>query len=277
MLQRAKMSMVTMLKRRRCSIAAVLGDIAYPAGSYTDFLGCFDPAWGRHKERIRPVPGNHEYGTPGAGGYYAYFGATASPLEPGCIVNCKGYYSYKLGSWHIVALNSEVEMAAGSEQESWLRADLAANRTLCTLAYWRHPRFSSGGHGTDERSAAVWQALYEVGVDVVLNGHDHDYERFAPQNPAGELETARVIREFVVGTGGAPLHGFERFQDNSEASNSESWGVLQLSLYPDHYEWAFRAVDGETFVDSGSTPCVSVVGDWGSQIYFPWIGSLPTQ
>lgn len=248
---------------------AILGDIAYPNGSEANFADCYDPAWGRHTPRARPVPGNHEYETAGAAGYFAYFGAAASPLEPECLANCKGYYSYNLGYWHIIALNSEVAMAAGSEQEAWLRADLAANRTRCTLAYWHHPLFSSGTHSGDTRSVDVWAALYEAGVDVVLNGHDHNYERFAPQNPAGELETDRGIRQFVVGTGGVSLRAFSGMHANSEVSDNQSWGVLEMSLYFDRYEWTFRPISGQLFVDSGSAPCVSVAGDWQPAQFLP--------
>lgn len=248
---------------------ALLGDSAYPNGSPSDFSGCYDTSWGRHKARTHPVVGNHEYVTPGAEGYFTYFGTAASPLEPDCRRDCKGYYSYELGAWHIVALNSQLAMNAGSEQEQWLRADLAAHPSLCTLAYWHSPRFSSGVHGNDEHSSDVWVALYEVGVDVVLNGHDHNYERFAPQNPAGDLDVARGIREFVVGTGGAVLRDFDHIRANSEARNNQVWGLLQLSLYPDRYEWKFMPVAGQAYEESGSSPCVTVAHSWNSQHFLP--------
>lgn len=251
---------------------AILGDIAYTKGSPEEFADCYQPSWGRHDGRVRPVPGNHEYGTEGAGGYFAYFGATASPLEPDCTLRCKGYYSYDLGDWHIVALNSEQAMTAGSPQEQWLRADLLAHRTSqCTLAYWHHPRFSSGAHGDDPRSADVWLALYEAGVDVVLNGHDHDYERFAPMNPNGDVDTARGIREFVVGTGGVATRNFDHPHPNSEVRKNEVWGVLQLSLYLDHYEWAFKPIAGQQFAESGSAPCVPPADDWKLETYMPFL------
>lgn len=255
---------------------AILGDIAYPSGSPENFSECYDPAWGQHNARIRPAPGNHEYRTDGAGGYFAYFGAAASPLEPDCILDCKGYYSYDLGDWHIVALNSENDMAAGSEQEQWLRADLAAHRSPCALADRHHPRFSSGVHGNNARSADVWQALYEAGVDVVLNGHDHNYERFAPQNPNGELDTDRGIREFVVGTGGVPLRTFGVVRANSQVRNNQAWGVLQLSLSLDRYAWEFRPIAGQEFVESGSAFCVRVAGDWKSKVYLPLLYEQPS-
>jgi len=171
-----------------------MGDNAYPNGTLTEFNDCYAPTWGRHKARTRPSPGNHDYHAAGVAGYYTYFGAAASPLDTNCTSNCKGYYSYTLGDWHIIALNSEIPHGAGSEQEQWLRADLAANPSLCTLAYWHRPRFSSGPHGNDTGVQPFWQALYDHGADVVLNGHDHTYERFAPQSPTGQAEPSRGIR-----------------------------------------------------------------------------------
>ncbi len=166
-----------------------LGDNAYPDGTTTQFNNCYNPTWGRHKNRTKPIAGNHDYHTAGAAGYFTYFGAAASPLDTNCKSNCKGYYSYDLGSWHIVALNSEIDHAAGSPQEKWLRADLAAKQHACTLAYWHAPRFSSGAsHGNDSSFDPFWQALYEYGADVVLNGHDHTYERFAPQSPTAQAD-----------------------------------------------------------------------------------------
>ncbi len=156
-----------------------IGDNAYDAGTLQEFRDCYGPTWGRHFDRIYPVPGNHEYGTQGAEGYFTYFGDKATPLEPGCRRDCKGYYSFDLGAWHIVALNSEVASHAGTEQEQWLRADLAAHPAACILAFWHRPRVSSGYHGTNG-PLGPWQALYDYGADIVLSGHDHDYERFAP-------------------------------------------------------------------------------------------------
>jgi hypothetical protein len=248
---------------------ALLGDSVYEDGSHSDFANCYDLAWGRHKARTRPVPGNHEYVTPGAAGYFQYFGAAASPREPNCIIDCEGYYSYDLGDWHVVALNSELNMAIGSQQEQWLRHDLAANRSKCTLAYWHRPRFSSGAHSSDERSNDVWQVLYAYGVDVVLNGHDHHYERFAPQNPQGERDLQRGVRQFIVGTGGATLRQLDVHHPNSEASTHHIWGVLQLTLYKDRYVWEFRPIAGQTYVDRGSASCVQVEGDWDFQHFLP--------
>jgi len=234
-----------------------MGDNVYPSGSPDQFNNCYESTWGRHKDRTRPSPGNHGYGTAGAAGYYTYFGAAASPLEPNCTSNCKGYYSYDLGAWHIIALNSEIALGAGSPQEQWLRADLAANPNSCTLAYWHKPRFSSGTHGNNASLQAIWQALYDFGADVVLNGHDHTYERFAPQSPTGQAEPTRGIRQFVVGTGGASLYSFPSIRPNSEMRNNTAWGVLRLTLRLTGYDWEFVPIAGQTFTDTGSADCVT--------------------
>ncbi|MCC6455487.1 MAG: metallophosphoesterase [Caldilineaceae bacterium] len=236
-----------------------LGDNVYPDGTLDEFKECYEPAWGRHKARTRPAPGNHDYHSTGAPGYYAYFGEAASPLDTNCTDNCKGYYAYNLGDWHIIVLNSENEMTEDSAQVQWLRNDLAANQSNCTLAYWHKPRFSSGSsHGSNPKTAPFWKALYEYGADLVLNGHDHDYERFAPQNPDGEADPQRGIREFVVGTGGANVHPFGTIQPNSEVRNSDTWGVLRLTLHPTRYDWQFIPVAGQTFTDAGSADCVGI-------------------
>ncbi|MBI4477196.1 MAG: metallophosphoesterase, partial [Acidobacteria bacterium] len=176
------------------------GDNAYPDGSTRAFMTCYEPTWGRHKARTRPSPGNHDYDTPGAAPYFAYFGSNAGP--PGL-----GYYSFTLGSWHIISLNSEISAFPGSAQMDWLRNDLAMNPTRCALAYFHTPVFSSGLHGDNPHMQAVWRVLYATGVDVIVNGHDHNYERFAPMDPDGERDLVSGIRQFVVGTGGGPLQG----------------------------------------------------------------------
>ncbi len=224
------------------------GDNAYEDGTAQEFTDCYHPSWGRHQARTRPSPGNHDYHTSGASGYYGYFGASAGdPAE--------GYYSYELGAWHVVALNSNIDVSAGSVQLQWLAADLAAHSAACTAAYWHHPRFSSGVHGNDAGMQDLWQVLYDAGVDVVLNGHDHDYERFAPQDPAGNADPARGIREFVVGTGGRSLRAFGTAASNSQVRNSDTHGVLKLTLYDSRYEWEFIPVAGQTFSDSGTADC----------------------
>jgi len=225
-----------------------LGDNVYQDGTLTEFNNCYAPSWGRHKSRTRPAPGNHDYHVPGAAGYFDYFGAAAGDRS-------KGYYSYDLGAWHILALNSEIEQSTGSAQEQWLRAELAAHPNVCTLAYWHKPRFSSGPHGDNTDSQALWQALYEYRADVVLNGHDHSYERFGLQNPSGQADL-NGIREFVVGTGGNGLRSFPTIQPNSEKRNDTSWGVLKLTLHATSYDWQFIPIAGQTFTDVGSGNCV---------------------
>jgi hypothetical protein len=225
------------------------GDNAYDIGSAAEFASCYAPTWGRAKARTKPAPGNHEYYTPGASGYYSYFGPAAG--DP-----AKGYYSYNLGTWHIIVLNSEVDVAAGSAQESWLRVDLTANPAVCTLAIWHKPRFSSGtSHGSDPGMQPLWQALHDFHADVVVNGHEHNYERFAPQSPGGVAD-ATGIREFVVGTGGMIQNGFGNILPNSEVRNSGDYGVIKFTLHAGSYDWQFVPVSGQTFTDSGSAPCV---------------------
>jgi hypothetical protein len=224
------------------------GDNAYPNGTASEFASCYGPSWGRHKARTRPAIGNHEYNTAAATGYFGYFGAAAG--EAG-----KGYYSYDLGTWHIIALNSNLDMSAGSPEETWLRTDLAEHQARCTLAVWHHPRFSSGHHGSSTTVQPLWQALYDAGADVVIAGHDHIYERFAPQTPDGLVDLARGIRGFVVGTGGAGLYALEHPAANSEVRNNTTRGVLKLTLYSDRYDWTFVPVAGSSFTDSGSASC----------------------
>jgi len=228
-----------------------LGDAQYENGTYSKFLASYRRSWGRVKSNTRPAPGNHEYESSGATGYYRYFGVAAG--DP-----TKGYYSFDIGPWHVIALNSNCSFVAGcdvgSPQERWLRDDLAAHPADCTLAYWHHPRFSSGPHGSDTAYTALWSALYDAGVDVVLAGHDHDYERFAPQSPGGVRDLAHGIREFVVGTGGKELRPFSTVRANSEVRDATSLGVLELTLGGHAYAWRFRPAVG-SFTDSGSAHC----------------------
>jgi len=233
---------------------ATFGDNAYPKGTTADFNRCYNPTWGQPfiKERTRPSPGNHEYETPGASGYFNYFGAAAG--DPN-----EGYYSYDLGSWHVVSLNSNCSSvpggcAAGSPQEQWLKADLAAHPNTCTLAYWHHPRFSSGFHGDETSVAPFWDALYQAGADVVLNGHDHNYERFAPQNPGGQPDQTQGIREFVVGTGGAEFRSIEGIKPNSEFQIADTIGIIKMTLHPDSYDWQFVTAS-DPVADSGTGQC----------------------
>ena len=230
------------------------GDNVYDNGSAAEYANCYDPTWGRFKARTKPSPGNHDYNTPGASGYYGYFGGAAG--DP-----TKGYYSYDLGTWHIVVLNSEISVGTGSPQEQWLRADLAGHLTVCTLAIWHRPRFSSGiGHGSDPAMQPLWQALYDFNADVVVNGHLHHYERFAPQSPSG-VSDANGIREFVVGTGGSILTPFGSPLPNSQVRNSDTYGVIKFTLHAGSYDWQFIPIAGQTFTDSGTGPCVRPVNN----------------
>lgn len=228
------------------------GDTVYNTGTDDEYSTCFDPVWGRHRARFRPAVGNHEYETPRATGYYRYFGAAAG--DP-----ARGYYSYNLGAWHVVVLNSNCDEVggcdAGSPQDLWLTTDLAANPSRCTLAYWHHPRFTSGVHGSDARFVRFSQVLYDAGAELVLVGHDHDYERFAPQDALGRADEARGLREFVVGTGGVALRYFNAPAPNSEVRNVDTWGVLRMVLRPGGYDWRFVPVEGQTFTDGGSGVC----------------------
>jgi acid phosphatase type 7 len=228
----------------------LLGDIAYQSGSLAELQNCFDPAWGPLRPRWRPVPGNHEYTTPDAAGYYTYFGAAAA--DP-----TQGYYSYEVAGWHVVALNSNCGRVGGcqvgSPQEKWLRADLAAHPVACTLAYWHHPRFSSGEHRSNPAYTDLWQALYDAGAEIVLNGHDHNYERFAPQTPTGVYDFERGLREFVVGTGGANLRVIDSTAPNSQLHDDTTFGPLALTLQPGSYKWQFVRVAGVGTLDDRGT------------------------
>ena len=229
-----------------------IGDLAYPDGTPENFA-CYDKTWGREKMRTRPAVGNHEFHSAGATYYFQYFGIAAGDSN-------KGYYSYELGTWHIVVLNSECEQVGGcgtgSAQEKWLREDLAEHSAACTLAYFHKPLFSSGGtHGNDLRMKPLWDALYHAGADIVVNGHDPDYERFAPQTPDGGADPAHGIREFVAGTGGKNHRPFGTPGANSEARNADAFGVLKLTLLPGRYMWEFVPEAGKTFEDSGEGSC----------------------
>jgi hypothetical protein len=223
------------------------GDNAYPDGKLSEFNAYYDPTWGRHKSRTYPTPGNHEYLTSGASGYFHYFGARAGP-------SAKGWYSYNLGAWHLIALNSEVAHGATSEQVTWLKSDLANTGAKCVLAYWHKPRFSAGDYSDDSRFQPFWDALYAANADVVVNGHDHNYQRYAPLTPSGARDDARGLREFVVGTGGRSHYGL-RSDSRREAADSTSYGVLKLTLRATSYEWRFLPEAGKTFTDSGTGTC----------------------
>ena len=239
------------LIQSRPGTVAALGDTAYPKASKSDFANCYRPTWGRFKSRTRPALGNHEYLTAGASGYFAYFGRKAAP--PG------GYYSYKLGRWHVVVLNSNCDRIGGcgpgSKQLRWLRTDLARHPARCTLAYWHQPRFSSGLHGPNEALQPIWAALAKAGADIVLNGHDHNYERFAPLNAAGRIDPAYGMREFVVGTGGGPLRAVAGASYGSRKIITYKWGVLRLKLDANRAYWRFLSTPNGRVLDSGSSAC----------------------
>ena len=229
----------------------LLGDLVYYSGTPEEYQNCYEPTYGKFMARSFPAPGNHDYGVSAGDGYYTYFGARAGPDR-------RGYYSFDVGSWHIISLNSNIDMARGSAQETWLRADLAANSNKkCTLAYWHHPRFSSSSaHGNNPLSADVWHALYEFNADVVLVGHDHTYERFAAQDPDATSSPAKGIRQFVIGTGGAGLYAFGPPQPNSEVRGAGAFGVAKFVLDDGRYSWEFLPVPGSSFTDRGEANCV---------------------
>ena len=233
------------------------GDLAYQRGTYEEFQKCYGPTWGRFKARTRPTPGNHEYNGAPATGYFRYWDGSAG--DPG-----KGYYSYDLGAWHIVVLNTNCESkelggcAEGSPEESWLKADLAAHPSVCTLAYGHHALFSSGlfaKHAEHPELRAFWQDLYDAHADLVLAGHEHSYERFAPQNPQGNPDPEHGIREIVVGTGGRSHTPLGYAKPNSEIRDDKTYGVLKLTLSPGKYRWEFLPVPGKSFHDSGEGVC----------------------
>jgi len=235
-------------------IVFTAGDNAYEYGTLEEYQQCYDPTWGRHKARTRPAAGNHEYSTGNAEGYFSYFGVAAG--DPG-----QGYYSYELGAWHIIVLNTSNHCQlllcdGGSPQVSWLRADLEAHPNFCTLAIWHDPLFSSGRvHGSSQYVQPFWDALYASGADAVVNGHEHNYERLAPQTPLGALDPEHGIREFIVGTGGESHYRAGPFLSNSEIGDGNSFGVLKLTLHPASYSWEFIPDEFGEFQDEGSGNC----------------------
>jgi hypothetical protein len=226
--------------------AAVLttGDNVYPDGTLAGFQTWYRPTWGRHRQITRPTPGNHDYHTKGASGYFDYFGRLAGDRG-------KGYYSYDLGAWHLIALNSEIAHDAGSPQVAWLRADLASARAKCTLAYWHKPRFTAGNYSDFTEYTPLWQALYDANADVVLAGHDHNYQRYGPLDPAGRPDAARGIRQFVVGTGGRSRYRL-RSDTRRAAATDQVFGVLKLTLHPTRFDFEFVPEAGSTYSDKGT-------------------------
>jgi hypothetical protein len=232
---------------RISGIVFTTGDNAYPNGSASNFRDCYEPHWGRHRARTRPVPGNHDYDTAGGAAYFSYFEDNAGPFG-------LGYYSYMAGSWKIVALNSEIAAGAGSAQLQWLRSELTSSSSRCTMVYWHKPLFSSGPNGPNRDMREIWRVLYDLNVDLVINGHDHLYERFGPQDPDGRPDAARGIRQITVGTGGGGL-----YTPISSAPNTEAigivFGVLRLTLSDGSYQWEFLPIPGASFSDGGIGQC----------------------
>jgi hypothetical protein len=230
------------------------GDNAYDLGTDEQFDACYGPTWGRVRDRTRPVPGNHDYGTPGAAGYFRYFGQHAGPVG-------RGWYAFDHGTWRIYALDSDCELTGqcrrGTRQYRWLKADLANHPRHCVMAVLHHPAFSSGPHGNSKRTMPLLNLLYRAGAELVVNGHDHIYERFAPARPWGGRSEAHGMRQFIVGTGGAPLYGWkpDGRPAHSVVRQNEVHGVLRLDLRWDGYAWRFLPVAGARFDDTGTGTC----------------------
>lgn len=230
------------------------GDLGYPTGADGDFAKCYAASWGRHRARTLPVPGQHDYVFPGAAGYFNYWGAAAG-------VPPVGYYSLNYGAWHIVVLNSECSnlrvggCSAASPQDQWLQADLAANPTACTLALFHRPLYTSTSSHVTTAVRPVWQILYNAKADLVVNGSSHNYERFAPQDPNGNLDATNGLVEIVAGTAGAPHDSFTTTAVHSQVRNSSTYGVLKLTLHAASYDWQFVPIAGQTFTDSGTQAC----------------------
>ncbi len=236
-----------------------LGDEQYEDGTYDKFQTVYNATWGRAIQLSRPAVGNHEYLTSGASGYFDYFNGVGNATGPAG-ARGKGYYSFDVGTWHVIALNSNCSSIggcySGSAQETWLRNDLATHPNKCTLAYWHHPRFTSGPAGNSGNMGPIWTDLYNSNADVVLSAHDHHYERFAPQTPSQVADSSRGIREFIVGTGGKSLVGWaSSIQPNSQVRNSNSYGILRMTLHSSGYDWKFVPAAGSSFTDSGSGTC----------------------
>ncbi len=239
-----------LIARENVTAVLALGDLQYPQGNSDDFAKAYNESWGHFKRITYPVPGNHEYYLYDAQGYFRYFGEAARGAQ--------GYYSFDLGDWHLIALNSNCLSVGGcdeaSAQVAWLKRDLQAHPSRCTLAYWHHPRFSSGTHGSNSSYEVFWEVLADAHVDIVLSAHDHLYERFSPQSAEGAPDP-EGIREFVVGTGGKSFYEVKKRQPNSEAVGVQTFGVLLLELAPTSYSWSFKAVTRGTFTDQGTDQC----------------------
>ncbi len=227
------------------------GDNAYATGTDKEFT-CYDARWGRQKARTLPAPGNHDYLQKNAAPYFKYFGAAAG--DP-----TKGYYSKDVGPWHVIVINSNCAeiggCAATSPQAKWLEADLAAHTQKCTMAIWHHPLYNMGNHGPATEMKPIWQILYDHDADLVVNGHDHNYQRWKPQTPAGKVDEARGIVELLVGTGGAAFYDFDPKPANIEVNDNVTFGVIKLTLRPTDMDFEFVPVEGQTFTDKGTITC----------------------
>jgi hypothetical protein len=232
---------------RVAGVVFTTGDHAYPNGSAQNFRDCYEPHWGRHRARTRPTPGNHDYEFGAGAAYYAFFGENAGPSG-------LGYYSYTAGPWRVIAVNSEIAVGPGSTQLLWLRSELAASQARCTMVYWHKPLFSSGPNGPNRGLREIWRTLYEFDADLVVNGHDHLYERFAPQDPDGRLDPQRGIRQITVGTGGGNLYTPITSAANTEAIGL-AHGVVRLTLSAGNYQWEFIPIPGASYSDSGIGQC----------------------
>ena len=225
------------------------GDHVYENGTAQEYSACYSPTWGRFKQKTFPAPGNHDYHTPLAASYYDYFGARAGPER-------RGYYSFDVAGWHVVSLNSNIADDNGAEQIKWLREDLAASNTRCTIAYWHHALFTSSLRGNNRMMKTAWKILHEAGADIVLSAHDHHYERFIPQDAEGNADVTRGVREFLVGTGGANLSPvIDPPRQNSEVQITRTFGVLQLDLQEGQYTWEFIPTTTSDASDSGAGVC----------------------
>jgi hypothetical protein len=236
------------LEKDSKALVITLGDNTYPVGKPEEFSNCYDATWGQFKARTLPAPGNHDYGMPQALGYYNYFDDLAGPDR-------RGYYRKIVGNWQLISLNSNLDGQAMQEQLNWLKSELDLKKTTCTLAYWHHPVYASGGHGNNDVMQPAWKLLAVAKADLVLTAHDHDYERLVPLDANGEHDEQAGIRSFVVGTGGVALTAMFFPKAISAIRNNTTHGVLKLSLHAKSYDWEFLPVAGQSFSDKGHGKC----------------------
>ncbi|WMW81440.1 metallophosphoesterase [Undibacterium cyanobacteriorum] len=236
------------LKQVNQGFVVTLGDSTYPIGAFSEFRDCYDKTWGKFKSKTLPAPGNHEYGVPEAKGYFGYFGEAAGSRE-------RSYYKKNIGTWRLISLNSNLKGTAMQEQIDWLKNELKNKDASCTLAFWHHPRFSTGGHRDNDFMEPIWRLLSSANIDLVLSGHDHNYERLAPLNADGERDNLKGMRSFVVGTGGAKLTPMFFPRAMTEVRQNEVHGVLKLRLFKASYDWEFLPVSSTNFSDRGQATC----------------------